>query len=145
VTPDGRRGRKGAVSRTPQDTLEIHEVVVRYGFVVDDREWDALGEVFTADAVIDLRNHDVDPPVGLGPYTGLDEIRHHYRDVLAHPPQHIVVNHVIDDVSDDEVVVRSKALVALPEQRFADLLYRDVVVRTPEGWRIRHKSVQLYH
>jgi len=133
------------VARTPQDTLEIHEVVVRYGFVVDDREWDRFGDVLTEDAVIDLRNHDVDPPVGLGPYVGLEEIVHHYRDVLTHPAQHMLVNHVIDDVSDDEVVVRSKALVALPEQRVADLVYRDVVVRTPKGWRIRHKTVKLYH
>lgn len=132
------------MARTPQDTLEIHEVVVRYGFVVDDREWDRFGDVLTEDAVIDLRDHDVDPPAGLGPYTGLDEITHHYRDVLTHPSQHMLVNHVIDDVSDDEVVVRSKALIPLPEQKVAGLLYRDVVVRTPKGWRIRQKNVKLY-
>ena len=131
-------------TRTPQDTLEIQELVVRYGFVVDDREWDGLGEIFTEDAVVDLRDHDVDPPAGLGPYSGLEEITHHYRDVLTHPRQHMLVNHVIDDVSDDEVVVRSKALVALSGQRFADLLYRDVVVRTERGWRIRRKTVSLY-
>lgn len=132
------------MARTPQDTLETHELVVRYGFVVDDREWDGFGDILTEDAVIDLRDHDVDPPVGLGPYTGLDEITHHYRDVLTHPSQHMLVNHVIDDVSDDEVVVRSKALVLLPEQRTAGLVYRDVVVRTPKGWRIRQKNVKLY-
>ncbi|MBP2367732.1 nuclear transport factor 2 family protein [Pseudonocardia parietis] len=132
------------MARTPQDTLEIHELVVRYGFVVDDREWDGFGDILTEDAVIDLRDHDVDPPVGLGPYTGLDEITHHYRDVLTHPSQHMLVNHVIDDISDDEVVVRSKALVLLPEQRTAGLVYRDVVVRTPKGWRIRQKNVKLY-
>lgn len=132
------------MARTPQDTLEIHELVVRYGFVVDDREWDGFGDILTEDAVIDLRDHDVDPPAGLGPYTGLDEITHHYRDVLTHPSQHMLVNHVIDDVSDDEVVVRSKALVLLPGQKAAGLVYRDVVVRTPKGWRIRQKNVQLY-
>lgn len=132
------------MARTPQDTLEIQELVVRYGFVVDDREWDGFGDILTEDAVIDLRDHDVDPPAGLGPYTGLDEITHHYRDVLTHPSQHMLVNHVIDDVSDDEVVVRSKALVLLPEQKAARLVYRDVVVRTPKGWRIRQKNVKLY-
>ena len=55
-----------------------------------------------------------------------------------------MVSHVIDDVSSDEVVVRSKALFPMPGGTIADIMYRDVVVRTPDGWRIRHKSLKRY-
>jgi hypothetical protein len=57
----------------------------------------------------------------------------------------MLVSHVIDDVSEDEVVVRSKALLPLPRGSIADILYRDVVVRTPEGWRIKSKSIKRYN
>ena len=35
------------------DRLEIQDVMVAYCYAVDTRNWDALDEVFTADAVID--------------------------------------------------------------------------------------------
>ena len=129
--------------RSPEDTLEIQAVVVRYGFMIDDRDWDALDQIFTEDAVVDYRLND--PPTGVGPIVGRDELLHQLRDVLSHPYQHMLVSHVIDDVSDDEVVVRSKALLPIPGDRIADILYRDEVVRTPDGWRIKNKTIKSYH
>ena len=35
------------------DRLEIEDVLVRYCYAVDDRDWDAYRSVFTRDAVID--------------------------------------------------------------------------------------------
>jgi hypothetical protein len=51
---------------------------------------------------------------------------------------------VLDPVSDDEVVVRSKALFPVSEDGVFEGLYRDVVVRTAAGWRIRHKSMTSF-
>ena len=45
-----------------EDVLAIQGVIVKYGFLIDDREFDRLGEVFTEDAVVDYR------PSGAGPY-----------------------------------------------------------------------------
>ncbi len=136
----GPRGR-----RRLEDTLAIQDVVVRYGYFVDDRDWDGFDEVFTDDAVVDFRDQRTDPPSGLAPLTGRDEILRYYRDLLTHPYQHMLVNHQIDDVSEDEVIVRSKALLPIPGQIVFDTSYRDVVVRTAKGWRIKHKSIKSYN
>jgi hypothetical protein len=121
---------------TAHDRLDIHELLVRYGFAVDDRDWAGFARVFTTDAVIDFG--------GLAPIVGLEEIVRQYRDVLTHPLQHVVVSHLLDPVNDDEVVVRSKALFPVPEDGVFEGVYRDVVVRTPAGWRISHKSMTSY-
>ena len=76
---------------TADDRLDIHEVLVRYGFVVDDRDWAGFARVFTPDAIIDF--------AGLAPIVGI------------------------------EGIVRQ---------------YRDVVVRTVDGWRIKHKSMTSF-
>ena len=101
--------------------------------------------MFTEDAVIDFRDLSAQPPRGLAPIVGRAEIVRQFRDVLTHPYQHMLVNHVIEDVSPDEVVVRSKALLPLPGGSVADIVYRDTVVRTPDGWRISAKSTKRYN
>lgn len=121
---------------TADDRLDIHEVLVRYGFVVDDRDWASFSRVFTPDAEVDFG--------GLAPIRGVEEIVRQYRDVLTHPLQHVIVNHLLDPVSDDEVVVRSKALFPVSDDGVFEGLYRDIVVRTAEGWRIRHKSMTSF-
>jgi hypothetical protein len=120
-----------------EDVLAIQSVIVKYGFLIDDREFDRLGEVFTEDAVVDYR------PNGEGPFAGLAEIGRAMR-TLQHPVQHMLVSHIIDSASDDEVVTRTKALVPLHNGAIADIAYRDVLVRTPAGWRIKDKSVRSY-
>lgn len=131
--------------RSVEDILAIQAVVVLYGFLIDDREWDRFDQVFTEDAVVDFRDQSAQPPTGLAPIAGRAEIVRQFRDVLTHPYQHMLVNHVIEDVSPDEVVVRSKALLPTPGGSVADIVYRDTVVRTPDGWRIRHKSIKRYN
>jgi len=110
---------------------------MKYGFLIDDREFDRLGEVFTEDAVVDYR------PGGAGPFVGLAEIDQAMK-TLQHPVQHMLVSHIIDSVSGDEVVTRTKALVPLHNGSIADIAYRDVLVRTPAGWRIKDKSTRSY-
>ncbi len=132
------------MQRSAEEILAIHDVVVRYGFVVDDRDWERMSEVFTEDAVIDFRDQRADPPRGLTPIIGRDEIVRQFRDVLTHPFQHMIVARTIDDVSDREVVVRGKALCPVPGA-IIDFEYRDVVVLTDDGWRIKHKSVKRYN
>ena len=61
--------------RSAEDTLAILDVVGRYGFVVDDRDWDGFAQVFTDDAVFDSRDHDSDPPRGFAPITGASSNR----------------------------------------------------------------------
>ena len=131
--------------RSAEDILAIQAVTVLYGFLLDDREWDRFDEVFTEDAVVDFRDQSVRPPTGLAPIVGRAEIVRQFRDVLTHPYQHMLVNHVIEDVSPDEVVVRSKALLPTPGGSVADIVYHDTVIRTPDGWRISRKAIKRYN
>jgi hypothetical protein len=130
--------------RSAEDTLAILDVVGRYGFVVDDRDWDSFDQVFTDDAVFDARDHDHDPPRGFAPIEGCQEIVRVFRDVYIHPTQHMIVTSVINDVSRDEVIVRSKGIFPIPEFQFFEGVYTDVVVRTERGWRIRHKTFKRF-
>lgn len=131
--------------RPAGEILDIQAVVVLYGFLVDDREWDRFDEVFTEDAVVDFRDQSSRPPAGLAPIAGRAEIVRQFRDVLTHPYQHMLVSQVIEDVSPDEVVVRSKALLPSPGGTVADIMYRDTVVRVPDGWRIARKEIRRYN
>lgn len=120
-----------------EDVVAIQAVLMKYGFLIDDREFDRLAEVFTEDAVVDYR------PGGPGPFAGLAEIDQAMK-TLQHPVQHMMVSHIIDSVSGDEVVTRTKALIPLQAGGIADIAYRDVLVRTPAGWRIKEKSTRSY-
>jgi hypothetical protein len=135
----------GQWKRSADDILAIQAVVVLYGFLLDDREWDRFDQVFTEDAVVDFRDQSADPPTGLAPIAGRAEIVRQFRDVLTHPYQHMLVNHVIEDVSPDEVVVRSKALLPIPGGSVADTVYHDTVRRTADGWRISYKAIKRYN
>ena len=46
----------GQAKRSAEDILAIQAVVVLYGFLIDDREWDRFDQVFTEDAVVDFRD-----------------------------------------------------------------------------------------
>jgi SnoaL-like domain len=133
------------LQRGADEILAIQDLVVRYGYVIDNRDWDAMDTVFTDDAVVDYRDHNSDPPRGLAPLVGRDEIVRYCRDILTHPYQHMIVNHQIEDISEDEVFVRSKALCPIPGRDLLDVEYHDTVVRTPDGWRIKYKSVKRYN
>lgn len=136
--------RSAATGRSAEDTLAIVDTVVRYGFVLDDRDWGAFDLVFTVDAVFDFRDLERDPPRGPAPLVGRDEIVRQFRDIYSHPLQHMLVSHLVDDISDDEVVVRSKGIFPTPGFQFFEGEYRDVVVRTPQGWRIKHKTFKRF-
>ena len=82
----------GPAARSAEDILAIQAVVVLYGFLIDDREWDRFDQVFTEDAVVDFRDHSAQPPRGLAPIVGRAEIVRQFRDVLTHPYQHMLVN-----------------------------------------------------
>jgi hypothetical protein len=51
---------------------------------------------------------------------------------------------MIDSVTADEVVVRSKALFPMRDGTIVDHAYRDVFVRTAAGWRIKRKTTFGY-
>lgn len=114
------------------DRLAIHELMGRFGHVMDGRDWDGLSEVFTDDAVYDISS------VGLDALKGLAAMRAFFADA-QHPLAHHVTNVVVREAGDGTARVTSKVLGILAAGHVSTGLYEDLVVETPRGWRIRHR------
>ncbi|WP_165485797.1 nuclear transport factor 2 family protein [Frankia sp. Cppng1_Ct_nod] len=118
------------------DRVALHEIAGRYGDLIDARDWPGLAHVFAVDAVFDLCD------VGGPRLEGLDAIRR-FMDGSDHPLAHHITNiYVTED--DGEPVLHSRVIGILLDRRTGSGQYTDAVVRTPDGWRIRHRLFQLH-
>jgi hypothetical protein len=120
------------------DRLQIEELLVRYCYAVDDRDWQAYRNVFTPDAVLD------DTVTG-GVKSGVEEHVTYMKRALA---KIVISQHAIStillDIRGDEAGARVHCscpmVVDIGQGKrhvfFQGLWYRDRLVRTPEGWRI---------
>lgn len=121
------------------DRLRIEEHVSRLGRCLDERDFEGLRDLFTADATV------VTPG---GAATGHDALvaqarsRHSRDDGIQH-----VITNVIVDGDGDEVAVRANLLVSFARTGPADPVpfllgevYRFGFRRTGEGWRIARLS-----
>jgi 3-phenylpropionate/cinnamic acid dioxygenase small subunit len=107
------------------DRLELHELPGRYGDVIDDRDWDALPQIFVDDATFAIPDRTL---------VGLEAIREFMRGA-RHPRTHLMTNVVVDE-TDNGVILRSRLIGMRRDGRFISGRYRDVVVKTADGWRI---------
>ena len=120
------------------DVLAIHELLALYGHVIDEREWQRVEELFTATSVYDMS------AFGLGVAHGAAAIRALWsRPGAAHPLAHHATNIVIRDGGDGTVHVLSKGLGIDSDGRVGSVVYRDVVTRTPLGWRFASRTAHL--
>lgn len=113
------------------DELALHRLQAVYGHLMDERDWDSLGTVFSEDAVLDFE------AFGLGSMNGLAEIRRDFPG-MRHPRGHHVTNIVVD-LDGDTATMRAKLLVVLDNGTAVSGEYRDTAVRTAAGWRISHR------
>jgi hypothetical protein len=117
------------------DILAIHELLALYGHIIDEREWARVGELFTATAVYDMSEF------GLGMVRGVTAIRELWsRPDATHPLAHHATNIVVSQDPDGTVRVLSKGLGVGPNGRVGSVVYRDVVERTPQGWRFTSRK-----
>ena len=120
------------------DRLEIQDLLTRYCYAVDDREWDAYRRVFTPDAVID------DTVTG-GIKSGVEDHVTYLGRALSKIliSQH-AISTILVDVGGDEATARLHCscpmVVNLRDGKtqvfFQGLWYRDKLTRTANGWRI---------
>jgi hypothetical protein len=120
------------------DRLEIQDLLVRYCYAVDDRDWNAYRTMFTPDAVLD------DTVTG-GIKSGVEEHIAFMKRALSKIliSQH-AISTVLLDIRGDQAGARAHCscpmVVDLGENRkqvfFQGLWYRDKLVRTASGWRI---------
>ena len=126
----------GASALPVEDQLAIHELLARYGHLIDERAFDRLGEVFADDATYDATDFDL--PV----WRSLGEIVAGMTASTQHPLAHHATNVVIAG-SNDEVAVHSKGIGVGAGGRVGSVTYHDVARRTPDGWRLSRRVVLL--
>jgi hypothetical protein len=120
------------------DRIEIGEILTRYCYAVDDREWDVYRGIFTRDAGIDDR-------VTGGIESGIEEHIQYLSQALS---KVVLSQHALStvriDLNGNTAQVRAHCscpmVVEFGEAKkhvfFQGLWYRNSIVRTHEGWKI---------
>ncbi|MFI2205365.1 nuclear transport factor 2 family protein [Streptomyces sp. NPDC020192] len=121
---------------TLEERLAIGELIALHGHFVDDGELDRMDELFTPDVVYDLTDFGQDPLVGL---TAFREASLALGD--GNPVAHHVTNVVVHETADGQVRARSKGLGIRADGTCGSVTYDDTLVRTPDGWRISHRTL----
>lgn len=130
------------------DRLEIQELLNRYSHAVDDRDWDALDDIFTPDAQIDYTE------VG-GAKGSLTEIKTYLAHALDKfkSTQHLSATTKLD-LDGDQAKARTILFNPMVIDHggrehvfFVGVWYRDTLARTPKGWRItsRYEEKTYFH
>lgn len=118
----------------PRDDAEIRNLLARYCVLLDLDDVDAWVELFTSDATYEVYGRTFEGHDGL-------------RKMLSGAPGglHLGGPPAITPVDDDRVTTQQNLLFVdrdTGEQRGA--LYDDVVVRTPDGWRIASRRCRFH-
>ncbi|CAN5565492.1 nuclear transport factor 2 family protein [soil metagenome] len=126
-----------------EDQAQIVDVLHNYATGIDQRDWDLFRTCWTPDVVADYGE--------IGIFTGIDALTEfmfasHNTMGSTH---HRLTNFVVS-VDGDRAEARSYVhaiLIAVPgdPNSWIDALghYDDVFVRTPDGWRITHRTVHM--
>jgi 3-phenylpropionate/cinnamic acid dioxygenase small subunit len=124
------------------DRMEIQDLLYRYSHHLDTQNWEALAGVFTPDAHIDYSQMG-------GSKGNLEESMAFLKMAMPNfsSYQHMVSNMVIDFPDADTAHARTILYNPMVIDKgngdthvfFCGLWYRDVIVRTPEGWRIKER------
>jgi hypothetical protein len=128
------------------DHLEIEDLLTRYCYAVDDRDWNAYRRVFTPDAVID------DTVTG-GVKSGVEEHITYMKRALSKivMSQH-AISTILLDINGNKARARAHCscpmVIDLGENRtqvfFQGVWYRDQLIRTTDGWKIKELREEGY-
>ena len=118
------------------DRLELHELPGRYGDAIDDRNWDQLRNIFTDDAVFDLTG------VGSRRLEGINDIVDFMNVDAEHPKTHMMTN-IYVDVDVEKVTMNFRIVALLGKGLVGTASYYDHVVRTDDGWRVKHRECMI--
>ena len=124
------------------DRAEIHDVIVRYGWSIDTKDWALLDTCFTDDAEVDYSSN---PGGKAGPYR---QVRSWLEKMLSAFPvtQHLMSN---IDVKLDGDRATARTMVVNPQGAatregplhffYVGGRYDDELIRTAEGWKIARR------
>ena len=116
-----------------EDQLAIHELIALYGHIIDERGFSRSHELFTDDVRYDVNDFDA------GVHIGIDAVVALWKASNRHPLAHHSTNVVITMETDRSVQVMSKGIGVMTDGRAGSVVYRDIVVKTGQGWRIKDR------
>lgn len=130
------------------DRLEIQDLLTSYCDAIDSRNWNALDDIFTPDAIIDYTEAG-------GAKGTLEEIKL-YLDKALKPfsgMQHMLglpMIKITGDEASSRTILFNPMVIEKegnPNVFFVGLWYRDKLIRTSKGWRIqsRHEELSYFH
>jgi hypothetical protein len=116
------------------DTEAIQRVIHLYGYIIDDKEWSRLGEIFAPNFSFTIAGTDI-------AHSGLDDVTQ-FMSSITHPLAHYSTNVVIDvEEGADVATARVKLFAPRADGTAAVATYNDKLVRTAEGWRFASRYV----
>jgi ketosteroid isomerase-like protein len=121
---------------TEQDRIDITDLVNLHGHRTDAGELDQAGELFTSDVTYDVEDF------GFGSLHGRAAIREAALALGdANPVGHHVTNIVVTRIDDGSARVQSKGIGIKADGTAGSVVYDDIVIRQPDGWKIRYRKV----
>jgi ketosteroid isomerase-like protein len=115
------------------DLVAIQQLMAHYGHLVDAREFQRLGEIFSDDAVFDVVDYRAGRHEGLAAVIA-------FFERASHPAAHHTTNLYVYERAGES---RAWSKFAVPGEagRMFGGDYKDSLVRTTNGWRIRERVV----
>jgi ketosteroid isomerase-like protein len=121
---------------TEQDRIDINDLINLHGHLTDAGKLDQAGELFTPDITYDVDDF------GLGSLHGTAALRAAALALgAANPVGHHVTNIVITQIDDRSARVRSKGIGIKADGTAGSVVYDDIVLRQPDGWKLSYRKV----
>jgi hypothetical protein len=124
-----------------EDRFAINDLVVNYATLLDDAQWDELGELFAADGVFASPNSTT---VGRAAVVANFKLKHAPFPATWHDPHGIAVEFDDDDHARGTVI--GFAELASPEAAVVtSIRYQDDYVREDGRWRFAKRHVLSFY
>jgi len=118
---------------TTEDQLALHQLISLYGHIIDERQFSRSHELFTHDVRYDVTDFNA------GVHVGIDAIIGLWKATDRHPLAHHATNIIVTQDADGTTRVVSKGIGVLPDGKAGTTVYKDIVVKTSQGWRIKDR------
>ncbi len=126
------------------DRFEIQDLLTAYCDAIDSRDWDALDNIFTSDAIVDYT-------AAGGAKGNLSETKAYLERALKQfsSMQHMLglpVIKITGDMATSRTIAFNPMSVekdSQPHTFFVGIWYCDELTRTKAGWRITHRREEL--
>lgn len=128
------------------DRIEIQDLLARYCYAVDDRDWESYQTIFTKDATIDDRDTG---GIKSGVQAHIAYMKKALSKILI--SQH-AISTILIELDGNEATARTHCSCPMVidlgggQKRvfFQGLWYKDKLVRTATGWRIKERVEDGY-